>query len=99
MGASDLNADNLNTDRLQHEPQYRRKIIEEIVTALMEEAEKRDFDVTFQKLRSEIPEILDQISDHVERKIESIFEGRLTKKRIQKGLIYSGNGSNSHAKV
>lgn len=91
-GQSDGEPFQINQERFQHDPTYRKDIVEKAVEQMMEEAERQNYEVTFEDLKPTV-EIIDQISEHVQRKIELDVEERITKKRIKNGQLYGGSPS------
>jgi hypothetical protein len=77
----------IDPDRLQHNPEYRSRVIAEIAEKFRALAEEKDFDTTFSELAEENPELVAEVSDHVEAKIESLVEQKITKERLSRGMI------------
>lgn len=82
----------IDQDRFEHDPEYRQGIVEEVVDVMMDEAEQKNYDVTFQDLKPSVEDTIEQISGHVQTKIEVAVEERITKRRIESGQLYSGHG-------
>lgn len=80
----------INQERFQHDPTYREDIVEKAVGQMMDEAESQNYEVTFEDLKPAVG-IIDQISEHVQRKIELDVEERITKRRIENGQLYRGS--------
>jgi len=85
-------APTIDPDRLQHEPEYRKRVIREIAERLIAKAEEVGFDTTYEQLASDHPSLVpDEVSDHVEAKIESLVEQMITKRRLSAGKIRRGD--------
>lgn len=85
-------APTIDPDRLQHEPEYRKRVIRKIAERLTAQAEEVGFDTTYEQLASEFPNLVpDEVSDHVESKIESLVEQMITKERLRRGKIRRGD--------
>jgi len=77
----------IDPNRLQHEPEYRKRVIHAIAERFRAKAEEKDFDTTYEKLASENPGLTEEVSDHVEAKVESLVEQMITKERLRRGQI------------
>lgn len=84
-------APTIDPDRLQHEPEYRKRVIREIADRFRQKAEDENFDTTYEQLAEDNPELTEEVSSHVEAKIESVVEQMITKERLRRGKIRRGD--------
>jgi hypothetical protein len=75
----------IDAQKLQHDSQYRDEVIAGVAEKCIEIAEEEEFETTFSEIVDENPSLVEPFSKHVQKKIESRVEQRITQERIETG--------------